>query len=764
MDETMVIKTICKNSKTIIDKQIFLFVFVLFKKIFLVSSENENKEEKKKENKEDDKNNKINEKLKEWINYINNKVIKKEEKFISEEYSKENMKNIFSLVIIQNKIYAPDIIEGILIYIFSMVFITDKDKTLNEYIFNNISEKFKKSNYFDLGKMMDLLKIRPPEFRNINQLLILDCSQNEKAYRDGHYFKEEAVNSEIYNILYDILSLKYINIIRELKAPSKQNNYINKYIDKLENLRNKNEESKTELEAEYIELPMFVNEFYYKKKFGIDIKVPIKMFRSFLISVFIYHVNKTSPLIKYIEPLHKEEEEKKLAYIPFEYNLEGACIEERFSNIIISPARFEPRISKLNFGKNYLKSVGLYELGKLLIFNKNIKSVKLDYHNLTNLSLEYIKFGMRIHENYTLEELILINSPLTNQSGISLAKIITCFRGLKTLNLCDNGFKWGLSPFFIVLKKLYRKGKTKLESLKLNNCQLDNESFYELGELISSKYCKLKKLYLIANNNNIINFSHFLKKLKENNSITEIYLGNTLINNNDVDEILRVISNSKIRQLYLNGVKIISFIELLRIIYRTKIIKEENDEYININESFLFNLDLSRNYNIYFKSTSYIKLLAKIIENSTIQCLDISQILYGKTPDKFRTKLEKNKYYNEVENLAKLLVDKKEKYIKNMTEINKRKVDIERNKSLEREEIFKELDLDEIIENDNSKYPMFLRQEANKIVKDKFKDINDLNKKKDIAAKLIRYMTLKKSRYDLEILEKEVKDKKLIII
>ena len=115
MDETMVIKTICKNSKTIIDKQIFLFVFVLFKKIFLVSSENENKEEKKKENKEDDKNNKINEKLKEWINYINNKVIKKEEKFISEEYSKENMKNIFSLVISQNKIYAPDIIEGILL-------------------------------------------------------------------------------------------------------------------------------------------------------------------------------------------------------------------------------------------------------------------------------------------------------------------------------------------------------------------------------------------------------------------------------------------------------------------------------------------------------------------------------------------------------------------------------------------------------------------------------------------------------------------------
>ena len=122
MDETMVIKTICKNAKTIIDKHIFLFVFVLFQKIFLNFSENENK----------NKNKKIDEKLEEWIVYINEKLIKNKEKFISKEYSKENVKNIFSLVIHQNKIYAPDIIEGILIYIFSMVFNIDKDKTLNE--------------------------------------------------------------------------------------------------------------------------------------------------------------------------------------------------------------------------------------------------------------------------------------------------------------------------------------------------------------------------------------------------------------------------------------------------------------------------------------------------------------------------------------------------------------------------------------------------------------------------------------------------------
>jgi hypothetical protein len=303
-----------------------------------------------------------------------------------------------------------------------------------------------------------------------------------------------------------------------------------------------------------------------------------------------------------------------------------------------------------------------------------------------------------------------------------------------------------------------------LESLKLNNCKLDNESFYELGELISSKYCKLKKLYLSSNNNYNINFSHFLKKLKKNNSITEIYLGKTLIYNNDVDEILRVISNAKIRNLYLNGVKISSFIELLKIIYRTKIIKEENDKYINANESFLFNLDLSRIDNIYFKNPSYIKLLKEVIENSTIQCLDISQIIYGKIPEKFRTKLNQNEYYNKVEELSKLLEDKKSKYIKNMSEINKRKVDIERNKSLEKEEKFNKLDLDKIIKDDNAKFPVFLRQEATKIIKDEFKEINDSNKKKELVTKLIQYITLKKSRIDLEKLEKEVKDRKLVII
>ena len=748
MNEKMVIKTICKNSKTIIDKGIFLFVFVLFKKLFLVSSENEND------------NNNIDGKLKEWIENINKKIIQKEEKYIKEEYSKENLKNIVALVFSQNRIYASEIIEGILIYIFSMIFIVNKDITLDKYFFGNFSE-VKKLNF---EKMINISKLKPKEFKELRNLCILDYS-GEYRYPNGDYFKKEVVDSEIYNILYDILSLKFSDIINELKNPNKIINYINKYIYNIEKINNILEfsgESQFILVGDYKDHPLFINEFYYKHKFGVQTKVPIPIFRSFLVSVFIYYVNKASPLIKYIIPIQEKEENKDLAYVPFEYNLEEALIGEEYSNIIISPARFEPRIIELNLRLNSIKRFGLYELGKLLIFNKNIKLVNLDLSFLTNNCLEYLNFGMRIYENHTLEELIISNNNLNTQSGIYLAKIITNFRGLKILNLCENEFKWGLSPFFVILKKLYRKGKTKLECLKLNNCKLDDQSFYELGELISSKYCKLKKLYLRSNNNNV-NLSRFLKKLKRNNSLTEIYLGHTLIDNNNTDEIIRIISNAKFKHLYLNKVKIHSFIELLRIIYRTKIIKEKSDVYINKNESYLINLDLSSNY-IYFKAPIFIKLLVEVIENNTLRCLDILNIIYGSKVDKFNKKLENNKYINEVEKLKKLLEEKKIIYAKKMSQINKYKVDIERNKSLEKEKNFNELELDEIIKNDNAKYPLFLRKEANKIINDKFKDINDLNKRKEMETKLIQYMVLKKEKYDLDKLEQELKDKKLIII
>ena len=79
--------------------------------------------------------------------------------------------------------------------------------------------------------------------------------------------------------------------------------------------------------------------------------------------------------MKYIE---KNEEKEELAIIPFVYDLSGAVIREKFAEIVMAPARIEPRIHCLDMSKNILEKRGLVELYKILIFNKSIKNV--DFH------------------------------------------------------------------------------------------------------------------------------------------------------------------------------------------------------------------------------------------------------------------------------------------------------------------------------------------------------------------------------------------------
>ena len=50
-----------------------------------------------------------------------------------------------------------------------------------------------------------------------------------------------------------------------------------------------------------------------------------------------------------------------------------------------------------------------------------------------------------------------------------------------------NKLKNGISTFLIVLKNLYCKGETKLENLYLDECFLNDDFFYELGELLKCK-------------------------------------------------------------------------------------------------------------------------------------------------------------------------------------------------------------------------------------------------------------------------------------
>ena len=195
-----------------------------------------------------------------------------------------------------------------------------------------------------------------------------------------------------------------------------------------------------------------------------------------------------------------------------------------------------------------------------------------------------------------LKTLNLSNNYIKEDCEEFLCNILYTFKGIKTINLSMNNLKSGISSFLIILKKLYRQNKTKLESLYLIDCMLDDTSFYELGQLLTCKYCKLKNLYL--NKNKIPLNSNFLKKLKKNKSLAELYFNNSNIRDEQADDIKRIISNSNIECLSLYKNNFSNFNDGLRIVYRTKLVmnkKERNKGKIIKTDSLLFNLDLSDN-------------------------------------------------------------------------------------------------------------------------------------------------------------------------
>ena len=195
----------------------------------------------------------------------------------------------------------------------------------------------------------------------------------------------------------------------------------------------------------------------------------------------------------------KDEKEIFLAGIPFDYNLNEAKLNNKYANTILSPTKIEPRISQMTLTYNKTEEQGLFELAKVFIFNNNIKKCFLDKSLINSNNLYYFNLGFGIHDNYNLEELNLSYNKLDKDSEKYLTIIISHLKGLKTINLTKNDLKDNVAPFFIMLKRLYRERKIKLENLVLNGCNLNYSSFYELNELLKSKFCKLKRLYLDKN-------------------------------------------------------------------------------------------------------------------------------------------------------------------------------------------------------------------------------------------------------------------------
>ena len=726
-----------------INNNILLFLYNLFSFIFI-------KRDKSKKSTA-----KLENQLENCINKINGEIIKEEEKYINLEYSNENFENIIDFVRIENKIYTGEIIEGVLIYTFSLAFQSDKDNTFGKYIFSNIY-KLKDSTNFEIVRMFKESLFNPDELKNIKSLLLKDCTWEDPIEYDID--SDAQIYCVIYNLLLRIFIEKYINIKSE-KRNTNTIYYINR--GKTDNqkiseniYKGLKDRSTTILDKDITSnsIMSLASNLFFPNSFGKLPSVPLKIIRSFLIQVFIYYQNKNSPLMNYIT----EDEENNYVSIPFTYDLRGACVEGRFSYIILSPVRVEPRVEKIFLSQNNLRECGLYEIGKIIIFNKNVKVIECNTSLLRTNYIEYLNCSLGLFDNYSVEKLNLSFNYLKDNCEEYLSKLLTHFKGLKTLNLTANEFRRGIATLLVTLKNLYRKNESKLENLLINKCLLDDSSYYELGELLKSKYCKLKRLYI--NYNTMPPNINFLKKLKKNKSLTEIYLNKNDIGNNETDDIIRIISNTKIRHLYLYKNKFSNNNEFLRILYRTKFIKENNESFDKDDGAFLINLDLS-NSDLYPKNSFHMILLKKIFEETTLYCLDISHIIYGTNPDKKKETSDNLYYRKRVDEIKKYLEDNKNKYIKTLRDIRVNRVDINRNKHFENDEDIinfvkdKEEQIDEIISNPNSIYPLFLRRE-----------VQNLNQSREFEDKLVNYLILKRSEKKLIELEEIRKNKKLIII
>ena len=702
MNDNYIHKKIFNDSKSIINKKIHLFLYNLFIYIFI--------------KRPPPKTAKVKPILEDYIKKINVKIIKDKNQFINTEYSKNNFTNIVLFVKSQNKKNAGEILESILIYVFSLAFYSNKDNTLGEYIFNNISKLIDSTNY-EIVKMFKEEKFIPEELKDLKNLLKYDLQWEDRF--NNQNLSQLQDESPLCNLLFYIFIEKYI-YLKYLSNNNKAMLYIyrgksnNKKISDAiyQDLKDK---STTILDKDITSnsIMSIVQNLFFPIKSGKESQINIRLVRALLIEVFIYYQNKNSPLMNYI--LNDKEYDK----IPFNYDLRGACVEGKFAFIILSPLRLEPRIERIMFSQNNLRECGQSEIGKVVLFNKNIKIIEFNTSLLRTNYIEFFNNALGIFDNYSLDTLNISFNYLKENCEDYLAKLMTHFKELKSLNLTANELKGGLAPFFVVLKKLYRNGQSKLENLIINKCLLDDASYYELGELLNCKYCRLKKLFL--NSNNMPVNINFLKKIKKNKSLVEIFLNKNEICNNIVYDLMKLISNSEIRYLYLFKNKIRNFNDFLRLLYRTKLIKEKNIDNIIGDESFLVNLDLSNN-EVLFKNSTQIILLKNIIKETNLQCLDISHILHGANPDKKKINNSNINYRKKIDELMSYLENEKSRHIKTIHNIRKNKVDIDRNKEIKDINILKTIkdnDIYNIITNEKAKFFPYLKDQAKNIINDK---------------------------------------------
>ena len=710
-----------KNTKAILNQNVHKFLYVLIKYIFL--GENNIKNESL-------------EKLRVIIKKINKKYnisLKTDDC-----YKINNLKIILKLTKSHNYLFAGEILENIIIRVLSLTFNIGSSKYFGKYIYNNLKYIRTEKKDFDKWIDSDLIQI----FDKSDPKGIIFYSEEES--NDG---SNKTNNNEcLRNNPFIQLLMKISELINPIKLKRKNKVNISSSEIKIEENVTKSED---ETSIYFICSCLFYNEKMNKLAYDKDLPLPFSIF----VSTYIYYQNIHSQLRNY------SNNSENLVNLKNKYILSEAGINDKYLGTVIKPIRLDPKIDEIEMNKNMFGCNGILELHKTTIFNKGIKIIS---NKSCGIKSEYLKpliENFQIFKNNSIEELDVSSNYLKSDADMYLAKIMSSLNKLKVLTLSYNNLNGGIAPFFVALKNLYRRKKTKLETLILIKCLLNDIDFYELGELLKSKYCQLKCLCI--SENIIPSNIKFFNSLKNNRSLKKIYLYGCGINSDKADEIDRIISNSNLEILYINANPIYDFNQYIRIFYRNCLIKnkeEKENENISYDPPCLYNLNMNK-IDCFNKNNKKIKLIKEIIDNLNLPCIDLTRVLFG-----CDFGCEGNKKYKEkIETIKNDLKNKNEKYIKALKENLESEVDKKKIKMDEYNE-YKHLDqyIETLINDQKSKNFIFIREEAQKLKTSLH--INQGENEENNFKQLINYILLKKAEMIIAKNEKIIAEKKLILI
>ena len=597
------------------EKDIFMIIYLIF--FTLVDNNkledylNDNSQIKNKNTLNDMKTLKEEEENK---NNLNNSLIKE----INSDFSIENYKKIKNLLyeLTINKNYFPDLLEFCLINALILVFNSGKEHTINIYLYDNFN-KIKRGKTFE--------NLEKNSF--ISQILKEPIQSYLKEVVE---FNFNEVNGELTNDKKEVIKKKqYMNLFENLGNSLKNilKNFYNNFDEKVEELL-KNVEKENSITS-LISPLIYMGTIIKFKKFQLIYNKENDNLRKFILSqlkiLYSYPKSSFNYLFYILFAVYKITNCKQIEIekIPFQYDISQAFLEYDSSFVMASVIKYDKRIKHIIFNQNKFGEIGLYELGKNLLFNQNIQIVNIGQMNLTTSQLEFFNIGLNgfcsaVELNYNN------NIKIDESSGKAISESIVKFPNLIRLNL--NKCKLGYGTKYILSTILEKK--IKIKHLFLSKTLMDQTSIKILNKIIEKKNCSIEILSVSNCNFNNHFGRNFLKSMCKNVSIQELYMYNCKLNDSYYNDIRNLIisGNLNIISLYKNDIS--NFETLLKLIGLTKV-KKKNYKI----ESQLMNLDLSVNP---IKKQSicpkYLDVLNDICDKSTLKILDISQIINGENP------------------------------------------------------------------------------------------------------------------------------------